>query len=448
MTRAARHRSLLISLLFVGEIASPRVQDSTVEAVWVRALPSQTEGQGFMIRTNRGCLLITAGHVAIEADSLVWRASNGVAGAGRLRFVRSDDQLDLAIFEPSSTVDIPCLTITSGQEMKRALESNHSEIRRVSQTGEDRRIATNVLQTTPEIVVRTHYPDEDVPKGTSGAPYLANSLLVGLVTSRPLRDATSLQTIARIQKLFDLPPEVAPWFTPPVEATPESKGWAPFDLEQLPPDIRNVVRRARETRRKAEELRTTAREVALRADNAAAIGRSKGLRATPHGYFVTDEDAADYAGGTKVIGEKVFANGYGVKEWIGGERMGQKVKCLRVHSQEGACDGAGVVQFRGQSSWQTWEGHTCASKLMCGLGVLTRKDSTMFFGDYLRQGPGVILLSFNQGTHTQRFEGETFEADGNGKGVIWDSSGTPSWIGEWKDGKFVKDRGSELRTRR
>ena len=417
-------------------------QSPPPSAVWVATETGTAEAQGFFVDGARGCVLVTAGHVVHGADYVQWRIDGSAPKRGRVSFAQKG-QVDIAFVEPIDPPPTPCAPAPTADAIAGALRTSSAEFFKASPSGARRRIQVLLIEDQPELIVRPVFADEDVSTGTSGAALFVNQVLVGLVAK--VDNSTGASKIL-IQRLDRLPTAAAVWLVPPAPPQDSTRAvWPPFDLEQLPADIRAVAEQAREKRRLAEKVAERAKVVERKADEAAAIGRANGNAGYPFATFFSDS-GAEYAGGVyKRPAGGYNAHGYGVATFVRGDRTGQVVKCIFDFKKDGACDSEGVSTFADADMRQRWEGRVCDA-ILCGLGVLTFRDGNVWFYDPTQRSPGVALQRKVDGEYTQRIEG-MIDKGGiwNGLGVMWnEQSGEVQHIGVWKNGKLVTDRAADL----
>lgn len=184
---------------------------------------------------------------------------------------------------------------------------------------------------------------------------------------------------------------------------------APYDLDQLDPQVRAAVMRARDAERRANAAAARARDAAERA-------RASAVR-TPR-------------------------NGLGIDSWATERNAGDE---FAGYFENGQRNGVGVFSFgqnpNNSSNSLRYEGEWAADKIN-GVGVWVYRNGIRYAGsqrDGVRVGPGVMTFP-----GSGRYEGE-YNDKRSGHGVFWDAQGRVQRAGIWTGDNLTTPLGPQGR---
>jgi len=217
---------------------------------------------------------------------------------------------------------------------------------------------------------------------------------------------------------------------PAAAQTPDARlqqaQYAPYDVSQLNPTVREIVLMARQREQEAHQAAALAREAAQRSADAAARAR-RGDR----GYYVDSQSGQRYEGGWSN-----GAEGYGITNFFGGVFDGDSYHGQHSNNQYG---GYGVynwaVNENNAPGQLRFEGQFYNDQAN-GVGVRIYRDGQTRAGEvanWRTNGFGVL-----RATNGWRYEGQFSGGAYQGYGVLWDPQGRVSSSGLWQNGELVR----------
>ncbi|MAK60935.1 MAG: hypothetical protein CMK09_08150 [Ponticaulis sp.] len=202
---------------------------------------------------------------------------------------------------------------------------------------------------------------------------------------------------------------------------------APYSLDQLHPQVRAAVVKARDAEKQAQAKAAEARTAATRADEAAARARA-GAAGTTVQTLSNGKYEGEFSNGTP--------NGYGVSSFTSGDFVGDTYRGQR---KDGAFSGVGVYTYEenpeNSSVPLKYEGEYLSDEVT-GFGVHTWPGGDFYAGGFKQnQRSGSGVLSFTSGLRLEGLFASNFM---NGLGVEWKADGTVNQAGRWEDNKLVE----------
>lgn len=435
----------LLAIAQLTAIAIPTAwaqKASDLPSVFVRT--DFGKGQGFAIKNPRGapsCVVVTAAHVANPGDNIkiIGLDRSGTSPkrfevAGQVREVFAE--AGITILEPRS--DLPaCAALEIGDVLAAAKSDLVGRSPRVDDvTGEVTYSRIVIEGASTKTIDAASVGARRVEPGFSGGLLSLDDRALGViqeVDNRGVIKASRLDYSRGFVERYVLP------FRNNAPKRPARLAW---DATFLPVEYQKAFAAAIDIRRDAETSQRVARQVAQDAMDAQLRARSGSA-----GHIETADESGVYRGQVNAVGSIV---GAGVRTITAGDRLGDEIlgrwrAIDRSHTGGKSISevhGPGVIKREENaynvSGHRLFEGELGSSATYNGLGVLTMRDGSLWFGrwsgDNLNSPVQIV-----RGSDGYLFTGTAKDGNLTGPAVLWRNDGQVHIVGFWKDGKLVED---------